>query len=94
MAVSVQFKEYLPIQEVRTKTLWQFKVTEKIGHAAYQLLLPDNWKLIHLVFNQDLLTPFNKASYTTQCKPRPPPPEVVGDKLEYKVQQILDTHRC
>ena len=37
--------------------------------------------------------PFNKAAYATQCKPRPPPPEVVGDELEYKVQQILDTHR-
>ena len=46
-----------------------FKVVEKIGHTTYQLLLPDNWKLIHLVFNQDLLTPFNKVAYATQCKP-------------------------
>ena len=46
-----------------------FKVIEKIGHAAYRLLLPENWKLIHLVFNQDLLTQFNEASYATQCKP-------------------------
>ena len=34
--------------------------------------------------------PFNEASYTTQRKPQPPPPEVVGDELEYRVQQILD----
>ena len=66
---------------------------EKIRHAAYWLLLPDNWKLIHLVFNQDLLMPFNEAEYATQCKPWPPLPEVVGDELEYEVQQILDTHR-
>ena len=61
--------------------------------ATYQLLLPDNWKLIHPVFNQDLLTLFNKAAFATQRKPRPPPPEVIGDKLEYEVQQILDTRR-
>ena len=36
------------------------KVAEKIRHAAYQLHLPDNWKLIHPVFNQDLLMPFNE----------------------------------
>ena len=71
----------------------QFKVIKKIGHAAYQLCLPDNWKLIHLVFNQDLLTPFNEASYAAQCKPHPPPPEVVGNELKYKVQQILDAHK-
>ena len=57
-------------------------------------LLPDNWKLIHPVFNQDFLVPFNEASYATQRKPRPPPLEVVGDELEYKVQQILDAHKC
>ena len=56
--------------------------------------LPDNWKLIHLVFNQDLLMQFNEASYTTQRKPQPPPPEVVCDKLKYEVQQLLDAHKC
>ena len=65
-----------------------------IGHAAYWLLLPDNWKLVHPVFNQDLLMPLNEAVYTTQHKPQPPLPEVVGDELEYEVQQILDAHRC
>ena len=69
-------------------------MVETIGHAAYRLLLPDNWKLIHPVFNQDLLTPFNKVSYATQHKPCPPPPEVVSDELEYKVQQVLDAHKC
>ena len=59
----------------------------------YQLLLLDNWKLIHLVFNQDLLTLFKEALYATQHKPHPPPPEVIGNELEYKVQQILDAHK-
>ena len=70
------------------------RLNKKIRHATYQLLLPDNWKLIHLVFNQDLLTPFNKASYATQSKPHPPPPEIIGNELKYEVQQILDAHRC
>ena len=37
--------------------------------------------------------PFSKASYATQHKPQPPPPEIIGDKLEYEVQQILDAQR-
>ena len=37
--------------------------------------------------------PFNEAVYATQQKPRLPPPEIIGDELEYKVQQILDAHR-
>ena len=88
MAGSIQLKKHSPIQEARTKTLWP---VQSHWHAAYRLLLPDNWKLIHLVFNQDLLTPFNEASYATQCKPQPPPPEIIGNELEYEVQQILDT---
>ena len=93
MVGSIQPKEHSTIEETRTKTLWPIQSHRKIGHAAYRLLLPDNWKLIHPVFNQDLLTPFNEAAFATQCKPRLPPPEVVGDELEYEVQQILDARR-
>ena len=85
-----KLKSIRPSKKLGPKRYGLFKVIEKTGHAAYQLLLPNNWKLIHLVFNQDLLTSFNKASYATQCKPWLPPPEVVGDELEYEVQQILD----
>ena len=88
-----KLKSIRPSKKLGPKRYGPFKVTEKIRHAAYCLLLPDNWKLIHPVFNQDLLTPFNNASYATQRKPRPPPPEVVGDELEYEVQQILDAHK-
>ena len=83
-------KSTRPSKKLGPKRYGPFKVTEKIGHAAYQLLLPDNWKLIHPVFNQDLLMPFKEASYTTQHKPRPSPPKVVGDKLEY---EILDARK-
>ena len=89
--VWLDLKSVQPSKKLGPKCYGPFKIIEKIGHAAYRLLLPDNWKLIHPVFNQDLLTPFNEASYATQCKPQPPPPEVVGDELEYEVQQILDT---
>ena len=86
-------KSTRPSKKLGPKRYGPFKVIEKIGHAAYHLLLPDNWKLIHPVFNQDLLMPFNEAAFTTQRKPRPPPPKVVGDELEYEVQQILDARR-
>ena len=81
-------KSIHPSKKLGPKHYGPFKVIEKIGHATYWLLLPDNWKLIHLVFNQDLLTPFNEVSYVIQCKPCPPPPEVIGNELEYEVQQI------
>ena len=87
----LSYRLLLRLDILTPKRYGPFKVVEKIGHAAYRLLLPDNWKLIHPVFNQDLLTPFNKAIFATQRKPRPPPPEVIGNKLEYEVQQILDT---
>ena len=86
-------KSIRPSKKLGPKCYGPFKVIKKIGHAAYQLLLPDNWKLIHPIFNQDLLMPFNKASYAIQCKPQPPPPEVIGDELEYEVQQILDVQK-
>ena len=86
-------KSARPSKKLGPKRYGPFKVIEKVGHATYQLLLPENWKLIHLVFNQDLLTPFNEAAYTTQRKPRLPPPEIVGNELEYEVQQILDACR-
>ena len=86
-------KSIHPSKKLGPKCYGPFKVVEKIGHTAYWLLLPDNWKLIHPFFNQDLLMPFNKASYATQYKPRPPPPEVAGNEFEYEVQQILDAHR-
>ena len=86
-------KSIRPSKMLGPKHYGPFKVIEKIGHTTYQLLLLDNWKLIHPVFNQDLLTPFNKALYATQCKPQPPPPEVIGNKLKYEVQQILDACR-
>ena len=37
--------------------------------------------------------PFNEATYATQHKPQPPPPKVIGNELEYEVQQILDARR-
>ena len=86
-------KSVRPSKKLGPKRYGLFKVIEKIRHTTYQLLLPDNWKLIHLVFNQDLLMLFNEAAYAMQRKPCPPPPEIVGDELEYKVQQILDACR-
>ena len=62
-------KSIHPSKKLGPKCYGPFKVIEKIRHTAYQLLLPDNWKLIHPVFNQDLLMLFNKAAYATQRKP-------------------------
>ena len=51
-------------------------------------MLPEQWK-IHDVFHVDLLTPyreteFHGANYTQ------PPPDLVGEEEQYKVEQVLD----
>jgi hypothetical protein len=63
----------------------------KIGELAYRIELPDNWQLLHPVFNESLLTPYVKPAFPSQQKPLPPPPDIVGEELEYEVEKILDS---
>jgi Chromo (CHRromatin Organisation MOdifier) domain len=64
-----------------------FKVTAKISNVAYQLKLPDNWK-IHNVFHASLLTPYNE---TPAHGPNflEPPPNLVEGEPKWEVKQIL-----
>jgi hypothetical protein len=63
----------------------------KIGESAYRIELPDNWRLLHPMFNKSLLTPYVKPAFPSQRKPLPPPPDVMGEELEYEVEKILDS---
>ena len=54
----------------------------------YQLTLPEQWK-IHDVFHVDLLTPYRETEFHGPNYARPPP-DLVGEEEEYKVEQVLD----
>ena len=47
-----------PMTKLSDKRYGPFRVTKKVGKSAYQLQLPQQWKRVHNVFNEYLLTPF------------------------------------
>ena len=67
-----------------------FRISKQISPVAYQLQLPDAWK-IHNVFHASLLTPYRE---TPQHGPNyiKPPPELIEGEHEYEVEAIVN-HR-
>lgn len=79
------------VRKLWPKYVGPFQVKSQIGKVAYELELPVNMK-IHPVFHVSLLKSY-KSDGRTQP---PPPPEVIGEDLEYEVESILlhrDTKR-
>jgi len=64
-----------------------FKVAAQISHVAYQLDLPETWK-IHNVFHASLLTPYHEMA-----KHGPnylqPPPDIINDAPEWEIEKII-----
>ena len=64
-----------------------FFITRRIGPVAYELELPQTWR-IHPVFHTSLLRPFRTSTWST-------PQESAVDELEleddgsYKVEKLL-----
>jgi len=79
---------YLPFQATKLALKWYspFKITKEISPVVFQLELPLSWK-IHNVFHASLLSPYSE---TTAHRPNfsQPPPNLIGDEAEYKVEQI------
>src|SRR6266567_6135933 len=65
-------------------------IIKPIGEMSYRIKSPDRWKLIHNIFHETLLTPYIKPKFRTQRK-KVPIPEIIGDKLHYEVEKILDS---
>lgn len=80
-----------PAKKLADKRWSPFKVIEKIGSSLYRLDIPKNWKAIHPVFHESLLTPFVKPSFPSQKKKPPPPPRIVNGEEEYEVEEIVDS---
>ena len=65
-----------------------FQITKEISPVAYQLVLPRAW-MIHNVFHSSLLTPY-KETRKHGAQFRCPPPELIDNEEEYKVEQIIN----
>jgi hypothetical protein len=55
-----------PSRKLSDKRYGPFVILEKVGELAYKLKLPEQWKAIHPVFNEALLTPWKKPVFTSQ----------------------------
>ena len=71
-------------QEKRTGP---FKIIRKLSDWAYELELPDDWR-IHPVFHASLLTRFVSTDVHGPAFAKPPPEEIGGHE-EYEVEKIL-----
>ena len=81
--------EHIPLRSVGTRKLlmkWMgpFKVVQRVKDVAYELELPEPWK-IHNIFHVSLLKPYHKSG-----RHQPPPPALlVEGEEEFEVEEIL-----
>jgi hypothetical protein len=76
-----------PTHKLRAKRYGPFKVLKALSHVAYQLQLPQKWK-IHNVFHASYLSPYKE---TMEHGPNflEPPPNIVDGQPEWEVDTIV-----
>ena len=80
-----------PSKKLDEKRWGPFKVISKISASSYKLDLPHEWKQVHNVFNEVLLTPYIEPKFPDQPRNTCPPPIVAeGAEDEYEVDEIID----
>ena len=67
-----------------------FEISQVLSPLTYHLCLPTTWK-IHNVFHTTLLSSY-KATEAHGPNFSKPPPDLIGTKEEYKVEQIVSHH--
>ena len=68
-----------------------FPINQVMSLVTYRLELPKQWS-IHPVFHTNLLTPYHETMLhgdNYQC----PPPDLINEEEEYKVEAILDSRK-
>jgi hypothetical protein len=68
-----------------------FKVIKVISPVVYCLELPLHWKIFN-VFHVSLLTPYKETEEHGENFPEPPP-DLIKDKPEYEVEEVLASRR-
>jgi hypothetical protein len=79
------------MKKLEAKRYGPFPIIAKKGRSAYQLKLPPSWR-IHPMFNEALISPYQPPSFPKQQLIDNPPPEIVNDQEEYKIEKIVE-HR-
>ncbi len=79
-----------PKKKLDDKRVGPFKISDKAGASAYKLKLPPHWK-IHPRFNKKLLTLYIPPAYPNQELPPPPLPDLINDKEEFEIKEVLDS---
>ena len=83
-------KMYHPTAKLAPKCHGPFQIKRVLSPIAYQLTLPEQWK-IHNVFHVDLLTPYRETEFHS-ANYNQPPPDLVKEEEQYEVEQVLDEH--
>ena len=63
-----------------------FFVTKRVGPVAYELELPQTWRL-HLVFHTSLLRPFHTSEWSTRTQAALDNLELEEDDRSYEVER-------
>ena len=74
--------------KLRAQCHGPFKVVQVMSPINYRLKLPMQWS-IHPVFHIDLLMPY-RETITHGANYQRPPPDLVDNAEEYKVEKVLD----
>ena len=77
-----------PIRKLRKRFVGPFFITKRIGPVAYELELPQTWK-IHPVFHTSLLRPLRTSTWSTRTESTVDDLELEEDGRSYEVQRLL-----
>ena len=76
-----------PLKKLDQKRYGSFRISKNIGLGIFQLELSEGWT-IHNMFNKDLLTICNEPQFKEQHMKLAPPPTIINEKEEYKVEEV------
>ena len=73
----------------KLQKLWvgPFRVTERIGHSAYRLALPDMYSKLHDVFPIQALEQYHTRDRDNMILPMP---SLEEDQEEWEVEEVVD----
>ena len=88
MLSTKNLRQKRPSRKLSHKFIGPFRIQDLVGKQAYRLTLPSSYQ-IHNVFHVSHLEPYERR-HGDESAPILQPPELVSDKEEYEVEEILD----
>ena len=83
--------KHAPVRKLRKRFVGPFFVTKRVGPVAYELELPQTWRL-HPVFHTSLLRPFRTSEWSTRTQAALDDLELEEDDRSYEVERPLRWH--